>query len=68
MRATLAAGVPLSPPSLIADVIWTAVTDGSDQLRYEAGPDAVQLLAQRKAADDATFIGGVLTFGYGAGD
>ena len=59
LMAALAAGVPLSPPSLIADVIWTAVTDGSDQLRYEAGPDAVQLMAQRKAADDATFIGGI---------
>lgn len=50
---------PASPPELVADVIWRAVTDGSDQLRYAAGPDAETLLAQRKAADDATFIAGI---------
>ena len=61
LMALLAAGMPLSPPSLIAEVIWTAVTDGTDQLRYEAGPDAVQLISQRKAQDDATFIGGIKT-------
>jgi hypothetical protein len=43
----------------VADVVWDAVTDGTDRLRYEAGEDAVQLMAQRKAVDDATFIGGI---------
>lgn len=48
-----------SPPSLVAEVIWTAVTDGTATLRYRAGPDAVELLDNRKKLDDATFIGGL---------
>jgi len=48
-----------SPASLVADVIWTSVTDDSDQLRYRAGADAEMLLSNRKATDDATFIGGL---------
>lgn len=48
-----------SPASLVADVIMTAVTDGSDTLRYTAGEDAVQFMANRKALDDKTFIGGL---------
>lgn len=46
-----------SSPDHIAEVIFTATTDPSDTLRYEAGSDAVALLANRRAADDATFIG-----------
>lgn len=45
-----------SPPEVIAEVIHTAVTDETDQLRYEAGEDAVQLLAARRAADDIHFF------------
>ena len=48
-----------SPPSLVADVIWTASTDGTPTLRYEAGDDAKEIMANRKALDDATFIGGI---------
>jgi NADP-dependent 3-hydroxy acid dehydrogenase YdfG len=48
-----------SEPVVVAEVIYEAATDGTDKLRYEAGPDAVQLMAQRKVADDATFIGGI---------
>ena len=48
-----------SPPELVAEVIWNAVTDGSSTLRYRAGADAVELLDNRKALDDATFIGGM---------
>ena len=48
-----------SAPERIAEVIHGAVTDESDRLRYEAGPDAEQALATRKAADDATFMAGV---------
>lgn len=48
-----------SPPSVVADVIWQAVTDGSDTLRYRAGADAVELLDNRKALDDVAFIGGL---------
>jgi len=50
---------PPSEPSVVADVIWTSVTDGTDQLRYRAGDDAEFLLTNRKTADDATFIGGI---------
>jgi NADP-dependent 3-hydroxy acid dehydrogenase YdfG len=53
------AGANASPASLVAEVIWTAVTDGTNTLRYRAGADAVELLDNRKAADDATFIGGM---------
>ena len=31
----------------------------ADQLRYTAGPDAAELMKNRKLADDATFIGGI---------
>jgi hypothetical protein len=50
----------------VADAIFKAVTDGTNQLRYEVGADAVQLLAARRAADDATFLGGIKAqFGLG---
>ena len=45
-----------SDPQVVADVIWRAVTDGSDTLRYRAGDDAVALLDARKAQDDATYF------------
>ena len=48
-----------SEPEVVANVIWTAVTDGSDTLRYRAGSDAVELLDRRKTLDDAAFIGGM---------
>lgn len=51
--------MPPSPPELVSEVIWSAVTDGSGQLRYRAGADAEMLLTNRKAADDDTFIGGI---------
>lgn len=46
-----------SEPELVAGVIWEATNDTSDRLRFRAGPDAHVLLADRKALDDATFIG-----------
>jgi NAD(P)-dependent dehydrogenase (short-subunit alcohol dehydrogenase family) len=48
-----------SSPEPVAEVVFTAATDGADQLRYEATPDAVQLLARRRAVDDATFFAGM---------
>ena len=48
-----------STPEAIAEVVYTATTDETDQLRYEAGPDAKQILANRRAADDATFLAGM---------
>ncbi|MFI5915971.1 SDR family oxidoreductase [Dactylosporangium sp. NPDC051541] len=46
-------------PQVVAEVVYRAATDGTDQLRYPAGPYAAELLATRAAVDDATFIGGV---------
>ncbi|UWQ89559.1 SDR family oxidoreductase [Rhodobacteraceae bacterium M382] len=52
-------GAQASEPELVAEVIQTAVTDGTSQLRYRAGADAETLLSARKAQDDETFIGGI---------
>ncbi|MTI31545.1 SDR family oxidoreductase [Xanthovirga aplysinae] len=48
-----------SPSSVVAEVIYQAATDGSNQLRYTAGEDAKTLMANRKQLDDETFIGGI---------
>ncbi len=48
-----------TPPSAVAEVVWDAVTDGTDTLRYRAGADAVALLDSRKALDDATFFAAI---------
>jgi NAD(P)-dependent dehydrogenase (short-subunit alcohol dehydrogenase family) len=48
-----------SEPAAVAEVIFEAATDGRDRLRYEAGADAQHLLATRRAADDATFLGAI---------
>lgn len=41
----------------IADVVFRAVTDCTDRLRYEAGPDAVRMLGKRRESDDASHFG-----------
>lgn len=48
---------PPSPPSVVAEVIFTAATDRSPTLRHRAGADAEALLDARKEQDDATFLG-----------
>lgn len=48
-----------SDASVVADVIWKAATDGTATLRYTAGADAVEYIANRKALDDETFISGM---------
>lgn len=48
-----------SPASVVADVIYEAATDGTDQLRYAAGQDAKAIIAQRQQADDATFTSAI---------
>ena len=57
MKAFETMGTPesSSTPDLVADVIFTAATDGTTQLRYSAGPDAVQLLTARKDMNDQAF-------------
>jgi hypothetical protein len=44
---------------VVAEVIYQAATDGTDQLRYRAGQDAEEILTNRKVADDETFLAGL---------
>ena len=48
-----------SEPIVVAEIIYGAVTDGTKQLRYTAGEDAREIIANRKALDDEAFIGGI---------
>ncbi|HEY9196950.1 MAG TPA: short-chain dehydrogenase/reductase, partial [Mucilaginibacter sp.] len=50
-----------SPASVVADVIYEAVTDGTTRLRYTAGEDARETIANRLQADDASFMGTIKT-------
>ncbi len=43
-------------PVVVAEVIYQAATDGSDQLRYPAGADAQPILDKRRSQDDQTFM------------
>jgi hypothetical protein len=45
-----------SPANLVAEVIYTAVTDNTNQLRYRAGEDANYLLDNRKKMSDDEFL------------
>jgi NADP-dependent 3-hydroxy acid dehydrogenase YdfG len=47
-------------PLVVAEVIYKAATDGSDQLRYPAGSDAVAILEKRRSQDDHTFMAEIL--------
>lgn len=38
----------VSAPEQIANVVYEAATDGKDQLRYQAGADAIAYVAQRE--------------------
>lgn len=46
-----------SEPEVVAGVIYEAVTDGSDRLRYTAGDDAEMIVENRKQLTDEAFIG-----------
>lgn len=63
VKTLLAAFEPLmenaAPASVVAEVIYTAATDGTNQLRYTAGEDAKVYVANRKQLSDAEFIGGI---------
>ncbi|HVU56487.1 MAG TPA: SDR family oxidoreductase [Puia sp.] len=48
-----------SPAAVVADVIYEAATDGTDQLRYTAGEDAKMIIAHRRQTDDASFMAGM---------
>ncbi len=45
-----------SDPIMVAETIYKAATDGTDQLRYIAGPDAEQIIAARKQMDDSEYL------------
>jgi len=48
-----------STPEAIAETVYQAATDETDRLRFEAGKDAVDMIAQRRATDDAEFYRGM---------
>ncbi len=48
-----------SPARVVADVIYTAATDGTNQLRYTAGDDAKALIEQRAQVGDLSFMEGI---------
>lgn len=54
-------------PESIAEVVYAATIDNTDRLRFEAGADALEILAARRASDDDAFLRGMRTrFGIGA--
>ena len=54
-------GENASPAVVVAEVIWDAVNDDTDTLRFTAGDDARELMANRNALDDEAFIAGIKT-------
>ncbi|MDN2579376.1 SDR family oxidoreductase [Aquibium sp. ELW1220] len=48
-----------SSPNVVAEVIWQSANETGNRLRFRAGQDAHALLGDRKAKDDASFIGGI---------
>ena len=44
-----------STPEMVAETIYTAATDGSEQMRYLSGKDAEQMIAAKKEHGDAGF-------------
>jgi NADP-dependent 3-hydroxy acid dehydrogenase YdfG len=48
-----------STATMIANVVYEAATDGTDQLRYAAGEDAKMIIENRRQYDDATLMGGL---------
>ncbi|MEO1057457.1 MAG: SDR family oxidoreductase [Actinomycetota bacterium] len=49
-------------PEDVADAIWSAATDNTEQLRYQIGSGAQHVLGQRYAADqDEAFVAGLRT-------
>ncbi len=46
----------MSKPDMVADVIFTAATDETNQLRYHAGADAEQFLTARSQMNDQDFF------------
>lgn len=55
----MSAGGSSSEPVVVAEVIYEAVSDGTDRLRYSAGDDAAEMLASRTAIGDEEFLAGM---------
>ena len=51
----LAAAPPNADINEVAETIYAAATDGSEQLRYPVGADAVRIMAIRPTTDDVDF-------------
>ena len=49
----------ITAPVVVAEVIYEAVTDGTDRLRYTAAEDAAEMLANRTATGDEEFLAGM---------
>ena len=47
------------PPSVVAEKVYEAATDGTDRLRYPATPDAVAILERRSKESDEEFLSGL---------
>lgn len=48
-----------APPSVCAEVIYEAATDGTDKIRYLEGYDAEAFLAMRDGKTDEEYIASV---------
>ena len=48
-----------APPSVCAEVIYEAATDGKDTVRYLAGDDAEAFLAMRDGKTDEEYIASI---------
>ena len=48
--------IEAAPPSVCAEVIYEAATDGTDKIRYTAGYDAEAFLAMRTGKTDEEYI------------
>jgi NAD(P)-dependent dehydrogenase (short-subunit alcohol dehydrogenase family) len=55
-----------SEPAEVAEVIYLAATDGTNQLRYVSGKDAEELIARRKVEEDSVFLGRMRSMKLGA--
>lgn len=49
-----------SEASTVAEAIFGAATDGSDQIRYPVGDDAIQVLQARKTLEDKEYMAAIL--------
>jgi NAD(P)-dependent dehydrogenase (short-subunit alcohol dehydrogenase family) len=48
-----------SPATVVAEAVFKAATDGTNQLRYTAGEDAGAIIATHKAIDDTSFMNNI---------